>query len=131
MIRLKNDTEDFLLSVTRNCETLIKQTHRKTEETLEFKLNKPREAFLFNPPIRLEGSWMLGLMGLEVYNSIFNLTEENSKLEHYKFPDEKSGGVSFEKVRDEIQSDFETTDITVTDLQYEITGPTVPDEYRN
>ena len=36
MIRLKNQTEDLLLSVTKNCETLIKQTHQKAEETLEF-----------------------------------------------------------------------------------------------
>ena len=39
MIRPKNETEDLLLSINKNCETLIKQTHGKTEETLEFKLN--------------------------------------------------------------------------------------------
>ena len=33
MIRLGNETEDLLLSTTKNCETLIKQTHRKAEET--------------------------------------------------------------------------------------------------
>ena len=36
MIRPKNQTEGLLLSLTKNCETLIKQTHRKAEETLEF-----------------------------------------------------------------------------------------------
>ena len=36
-IRPKNETEDLLLS-TKNCETLIEQTHRKAEETLEFKM---------------------------------------------------------------------------------------------
>ena len=41
MIRPKNETEDLLLSITKNCETLIKQTHTKPEETLEFKMNKP------------------------------------------------------------------------------------------
>ena len=29
MIRPKNETENLLLSITKNCETLIKQTHRK------------------------------------------------------------------------------------------------------
>ena len=32
VIRPKNQTEDLLLSITKNCETLIKQTHRKTEK---------------------------------------------------------------------------------------------------
>ena len=31
MIRPKNETEYLLLSITRNCETLIDQTHRKAE----------------------------------------------------------------------------------------------------
>ena len=36
MIKPKNETEDLLLSITKNCETLIEQTHIKFEETLEF-----------------------------------------------------------------------------------------------
>ena len=51
MIRPRNETEELLLSITKNCEILIKQTHRKPEETLEFKMIKPRETFHFNPPI--------------------------------------------------------------------------------
>ena len=31
MIQPKNQTEDLLLSITKNCEMLIKQTHRKAE----------------------------------------------------------------------------------------------------
>ena len=46
---------------------------------------------------------MLGLTDLEVYNSIFNITEENNKFELYKFPDEKAGGISYTKVKDEIE----------------------------
>ena len=38
MVQPKNETEDLLLSITKNCEKLVKQTHRKAEETLEFKL---------------------------------------------------------------------------------------------
>ena len=49
---------------------------------------------------------MIGLTDLEVYNSIFNITKQNNKFELYKFPDEKSGGVSYEKVRDEIGKRF-------------------------
>ena len=81
MIIPKNDTEDLLLSITKNCETLIEQTHRKAEETLEFKMNKSREIFRFSPPMQVNGNWMIGLTDLEVYNSIFNITLENNKFE--------------------------------------------------
>ena len=80
MIRPKNQIEDLLLSVTKNCETLIDQTHRKAEETLEFKMIKPRETFHFKPPFQVKGDWMIGLVDLEVYNSIFNITEQNNKF---------------------------------------------------
>ena len=83
MIQPKNKTEDLLLSITENCETLIEQTHRKPEETLEFKMIKPRETFHFNPPIHIKGDWMLGLTDLEVYNSNFDITKENNKFELY------------------------------------------------
>ena len=72
MIRPEHETKGLLLSITKNCETLIKQTHTKPQEILEFKLDKPRETFHFNPPLFAEDSWMIGLTSLEVYNSIFN-----------------------------------------------------------
>ena len=95
MIRPKNQREDLLLSITENCQTLIEQTHRKPEETLKFSMIKPRETFDFNPPISIEGSWMIGLTDLELYNSIFNITEESNKIEFYKFPGDKIGGISY------------------------------------
>ena len=130
MIRPKNQTEDLLLSITKNCETIIEQTHRKPEQTLEFKMNKSRESFHFRPPIQVEGDWMIGLTDLEVYNSIFNITEENNKFELYKFPDEKAGGVTYEKVKDEIKKDLDIEDITAEDLQDDIIGPTIIEEYK-
>ena len=83
MIQPKNETEDLLLSITKNCETLIEQTHRKPEETLEFKMMKPRETFHFKPPTHIKADWMLGLSDLEVYNSIFYITDEINKFELY------------------------------------------------
>ena len=53
MIQPKKETEDLLLPISKNCETLIVQTHRKPEENLEFKMTKPREIFHFNPPIHI------------------------------------------------------------------------------
>ena len=129
MIQPKNETEDLLLSITKNCQTLIEQTHRKAEETLEFKMIKPREIFHFKPPIQIQGDWMIGLTNLEVYNSIFNITEENNKFQLYNFPDEKAGGVTYEKVRDEIEKDLYIEDITAEDLQDDIIGPIIIEEY--
>ena len=125
MIRPKNQTEDLLLSITKNCETLIEQTHRKPEETLEFKMIKSRESFHFKPPIQIKGDWMIGLTDLEVYNSIFNITEENNKFKLYKFPDDKIGGVTYEKVKGEIEKDLDIEDITPEDLQDDIIGPII------
>ena len=129
MIRPKNETEDLLLSFTKNFETLIEQTLRKPEETLEFKMSKPRETFHFNPPIRIKKDCMLGLTDLEVYNSIFNINTTN-KFKHYKFPDEKAGGFSYTKARDEIEKDLGISDITAADLQDDIIAPLIIEEYR-
>ena len=130
MIRPKNETEDLILSITKNCQTLIKQTHRKAEETLEFKMTKPRETFHFKPTIQVKGDWMLGLTDLEIYNSIFNIKEENNKFELYKFPDKKAGGVTYTKVKDEIERDLDISDITDADLQDDIIAPIIIKEYR-
>ena len=130
LIHPKNETEDLLLSITENCETLVDQTNRKAEETLEFKMIKPKETFHFNPPIRVKEDWMLGLIDLEVYNSAFNITEENNKFELYQFPDEKRGGVSYTKVRDEMEKDLDIEDITAADLQDDIIAPIIIEEYK-
>ena len=100
MLPPKNETGDLLLSITKNGGNFIKQTHGKAEKTLEFKLNKSRETFRFNPPIPIEGSWMIGLASLEVYNSIFKITEENNKFELFQILDSKSGGILYQKVRE-------------------------------
>ena len=85
MIRQKNETEDLILSITKDCETLFHQTHTGAQETLEFKLTQPRETFSFKPSndLSLDSKWMVGLSNLVVTNSIFNMTEENKKFEVY------------------------------------------------
>ena len=126
MIQPKNETENLLLSITKNCETLIKQTHRKAEETLEFKMIKPRETFHFTPPIQVKEDWMLGLVDLEVYNSIFNITEENNKFELYRDTSDKFG---FLELKDEIEEILDISHITNEHLDDEILGPQIIDEF--
>ena len=126
MIQPKNQTEDLLLSITKNCQTLIKQNHRKAEETLEFKMIKPREIFHFKPPIQIQGDWMIGLTNLEVYNSIFNITEENNKFQIYRDMTAKFG---FLELKDELEEILNIPHITNEYLDDEIIGPRIIDEF--
>ena len=81
MIKPGKQTEDFF-SKPKNCETLIKQTHTKPQETLKFNLTKPRETFSFKPPISIEASSMIGIItSPEAYNSFFIITGNKGKLE--------------------------------------------------
>ena len=126
MIRPKNETEDLLLSNTKNCETLIEQTHRKPEETLEFKMIKPRETFHFKQALQVKGDWMVGLIDLEVYNSIFNITEENNKFEIYR---DTSKPFGFIELKDELEEILNIPHITPKHLQDDKIGPRIIDEF--
>ena len=125
MFRPKNETEVLLLSITKNCQTLIDQTHRKPDETLEFKMDKSRQTFHFNPPIQTKGDWMIGLVDLEVYNSIFNITEENNKFELYRDSSNKFG---FLELNDELEDILKISHITNEHLGDEVLGPRIIDE---
>ena len=120
MIQPMNQTEDLLLSITKNCETLIEQTHTKPQETLEFKMIKPRETFHFRTPISIEGEWMIGLTDLEVYNSVFNITEEINKFELYRDTSDKFG---FLELKDELEETLNISHIMNEHLDDEILGP--------
>ena len=126
MIQPKNETEDLLLSMTKNCETLIEQTHRKAEETLEFKMNKSRETFHFSQPIQIQGNWMIGLTDLEVYNSIFNITEEKNKFEIYRDTPTK---FQFLDLKDELEENLGIPHITREHLLDDEAALLIIDEY--
>ena len=80
MVRPKKETEDLFLSKTKICQMLNEQSHRKAEETSEFKMIKPRKIFLFNPPVENKEDWMIGLKSLEFCKSIFNIYTTNNKF---------------------------------------------------
>ena len=128
MIRPENETEDFLLSIIKNCETFINQTHRKPEETLEFKIIKRREKFHFNPPIQVTGDCLIGLVSLEFYNSVFKLTEEINNFELYTgyFEDE----FSYTQLKDKVAEVLGNSDITPEELKHETFGPYIIKTYR-
>ena len=127
MVRPKIEIGDVLLSITKNCETLIKQIHTRLEETLEFKFNKSIETFLFNPTTSYGGSWMIGLITLEVNNSIFNITEENIIFEVYT---DNFDEFSFEELKDKHDEILNISHITLQHLQHEKMGLLIIGAYR-
>ena len=127
MVKPKNGTEDLSLLITKKCETLIKQTFTRPEETHEFKPNKSRESFHFNPPIPIEGSWMIGLTSLELYNSIFNINRTNTKFELYTDSFDES---SFEEFKDQLEAILSISYITPYHPRHEKIGPRNIEAYR-
>ena len=105
---------------------LIEQTHIKPQDTLEFKMSKQNQTFHFNPPIQNNGNWMIGLTDLEVYNSIFNITEENKKFEIYRDTSTKFG---FLKLKDELEEINNFPHIKPEHLQDDEIGPRIIYEF--
>ena len=119
MIRPKNDTEDLLLSINKNCQTLKEQTYRKAEQTLELNFTKSSETFHFIPPMSIEGTWMIELTSLEVYNFSSNKNTTNFKLE---FHTDTFDEFSFTEVKDEAEEILGISNFTSELLQDEIIG---------
>ena len=127
MIPPQNETDDSLLSITKNCETLVEQTHSKLEETLELLLTKPRETCCFKPVIPNERCWIMRITSLEVYNSIFNKTKEFNKFELYT---DNFDLFSFAKLRDELEEFLDISNITSEHLQDKILEPPLISAYK-
>ena len=72
--------ESLLLSIAKSNLDIVENTLSKPQETLEFKMNKQKESFSFDIPLELPEQWMMGVTSLEVYNTIYNITEKNNKL---------------------------------------------------
>ena len=71
---------------------------------------------------------MLELIRLEVYNSAFNITEENNKIELYT---DTFDELSFTELKDEVEEILSLSDITPYCLQHEKIGPRIIETYRN
>ena len=73
---------ELLLLIKKHTDTLIENTKTRAQETLEFKMNKQRQIYSFNPPINLieEDKWLLAVSSFECTNSVFNITNENNSF---------------------------------------------------
>ena len=122
----KNETEDLLLSITKKCETLIKQTHIKPQERLEFEIVKSKEIFSFKSSniLGFDSNSMLGLVFSEVYNSVFSITHEINKFELYT---DTFDEFSFKELKDENEEIVNFSNISHEHLPDEMIGPrTIP-----
>ena len=120
IIQPTNETKDLWLWITKNCEKPIEQTRSNADETLEFKMIKPRETFHFNPPIQIKRGRMIALTSLEIYNSYFNITEKNNKVGLYT---DTFDEFSFTELKDELEEILNISNMTSKYLQDDIMGP--------
>ena len=73
---------------------------------------------------------MIGLINLEVYNSIFNITKENNKFELYSEKMQDPEEITFENSKDLIAKNLDVTDIKDEDLLDKTIGDIIVEEYR-
>ena len=73
---------ELLLLIKKHTYTLIEQTKARSQETLEFKMNKQMQIFSFSPPIKSfeDGKGLLAVPGFEGSNSAYNITNENNSF---------------------------------------------------
>ena len=70
-------TNELLLLIKNNTDTLIEQTKSRLHETLENKLHRQMETFSFSPTINFaeEGNRSLAVTSFEVSNCVLIITE--------------------------------------------------------
>ena len=51
--------ESLLLSIAKSNQEIVENTHFKSQETLEFKMNKQKESFSFDVPLELPEQRMM------------------------------------------------------------------------
>ena len=73
--------ESLLLNIAKSNQEIVKNTHSKPQETLEFKMTKQKESFSIDVSLELPEKWMMGVTSLEVYNTVYIITDKNNKLE--------------------------------------------------
>ena len=73
---------ESLFLIRKHTNTLIQQTRKRPQETLEFKMNEQLATFSFNPPTILVkgGKWFLAVTYFECTNSVFEKTNENNSF---------------------------------------------------
>ena len=85
-------------------------------------MSKPRETFHFRPPVQVKEDWISGLVDLEVYNSVFNITEKNNKIELFT---DTFDEFSFKELKEELEEFLVIPNITDDHLEDETIAPRI------
>ena len=84
--------ESLLLNIAKSNLDIVENTLSKPQETLEFEINKQKESFSFDIPLELPEKWILGVTSLEVYNSVYNISNKNNSFQ-IQLTDEQLSGI--------------------------------------
>ena len=115
--------ESLLLSIAKSNLDIVENTLSKPQETLEFKMNKQKESFSFDVPLELPEQWMMGVTSLEVYNSVYNITNKNNSFQ-IQLTDEQLNGIdtklvmNIEYLHRTKQSNFVKTVYNLMDISF-------------
>ena len=69
-----------MLSIAKSNLNIVENTLSQHQETLEFKMTKPKESFSFDVRLELPEQRMMEVTSLKVYNTVYNITPINKKL---------------------------------------------------
>ena len=82
-------------------------------------MNKQKESFSFDVPLILNEKWMMGVTSLEVYNTVYKITNSNNKLE-IVLNDQQLDALEFDTgVVPNTKKLYETYDLENNKLYYE------------
>ena len=82
-------------------------------------MTKQKESFSFDIPLILNEKWMMGVTSLEVYNTVYNITNSNNKLQII-LNDRQLDALEFDTVVvPNIKKLYETYDLENNKLYYE------------
>ena len=84
--------ESLLLKATKSTLDVVENTLSKPHETIENKMNKQSESFASNTPLELPEKWMIGVIRLEVYNTLYNMTSKSNTFQ-IQLTDEQLSGI--------------------------------------
>ena len=93
----KNETR--FLAVAKKLNETEDSNFSKVQATLEIKMTKPKENINVDQDLNVLEKWLMGVTYLQLYNTVWNITERNIELAHYIAGYFKHKPVDFEKLR--------------------------------
>ena len=57
----RNQNESLLLEMVKKLDEIEKNTHTQAQETLEFKMTKPKQTFYFDQDLFIPEKWLNGI----------------------------------------------------------------------